>query len=132
MKDASRANSSNLNVIYVLVGNKLDLEDERAVTQEEAYQFADENDLLFFETSAKTGENIQKVFIHSSSFILDQIHQGTLSINESNGVWPDVIHRRTQKNNRRKSDENCQRTFCSQIHKFVRNYFCCCFCDNEK
>ena len=132
MKDAYSANSCNLNVIYVLVGNKLDLEDERVVTQEEAYQFAEENDLLFFETSAKTGENVKKVFIHSSSFILDQIHQGTLSIDQSNGVWRDVIHRRTPTNNRRTNDEKSQRTVCNHIHEFVRKYFCCCFCDNEK
>ena len=42
LKDAYSANSCNLNVIYVLVGNKLDLEDERVVTQEKAYQFADQ------------------------------------------------------------------------------------------
>ena len=132
MKDAYSANSCNLNVIYVLVGNKLDLEDERVVTQEEAYQFADENDLLFFETSAKTGENVKKVFIHSSSFILDQIHQGTLSIDESNGVWRDVIHPRTYTNNKRTSEGKGQRTFCSRVHKFVRKYIFCCCCDNEE
>ena len=126
MKDAKY--NCNLNVIYVLVGNKSDLEDERVVTQEEAYQFADENDLLFFETSARTGENVQKVFMHSSSFILDQIHQGTLSIDQNNGVWRDVIPRTTPPNDRRRS----QRTVCSRIRKFVRNYFCCCLCDNKK
>lgn len=35
-----------------LIGNKADLESAREVTYEEAKRFADENDLLFTETSA--------------------------------------------------------------------------------
>lgn len=44
------------------MGNKCDLEENRAVTREEAEQFAFENDAPYFETSAKTGENVQRVF----------------------------------------------------------------------
>ena len=43
-----------------LVGNKLDLEDKRQVSYEEGKNFADENDLLFFETSARDGNNIKE------------------------------------------------------------------------
>lgn len=35
-----------------LIGNKADLESTREVTYEEAKQFADENGLMFVETSA--------------------------------------------------------------------------------
>ena len=42
-----------LQVIF-LIGNKSDLNESRDVTYEEAKQFADENGLLFIETSAKT------------------------------------------------------------------------------
>lgn len=45
-----------------LVGNKTDLEDQREVTVEEAKQYAEENDLLFMECSAKSASNINEIF----------------------------------------------------------------------
>lgn len=46
----------------VIVGNKCDLEKNRAVSYEEGQEVANENDALFFETSAKSGQNVQNVF----------------------------------------------------------------------
>jgi Ras-related protein Rab-6A len=43
------------NVIVVLVGNKTDLEEERQVTAQEAESRAQELDVMWIETSAKTG-----------------------------------------------------------------------------
>ena len=48
-------------VVMVLVGNKSDLE-ERQVSTEEGQKLAEKNGMLFFETSAKTGENVEKLF----------------------------------------------------------------------
>ncbi|EGD72606.1 GTPase [Salpingoeca rosetta] len=45
-----------------LIGNKCDLEHRREVSFEEGQRFAMENGLVFFETSAKTGENVEKAF----------------------------------------------------------------------
>lgn len=45
-----------------LVGNKLDLEEEREVSWKEGEEAALSNDLCFFETSALTGINIVEVF----------------------------------------------------------------------
>ena len=42
----------------ILIGNKCDLSNERKVTEEEGKKLADEFGLLFFETSAKTGYNV--------------------------------------------------------------------------
>ena len=46
----------------VLCGNKLDRESDRQVSSDEAEAFAHEMQLHLFETSAKTGENIEDVF----------------------------------------------------------------------
>ena len=49
--------------IFVLVGNKMDLEDKRAVSQREAEDLAAEKGFLFHEISAKTEDKIQELFI---------------------------------------------------------------------
>ena len=47
----------------VLFGNKIDLEEEqRQIKKEEAEQFAQENNLIYFETSAKTKQGIVEGF----------------------------------------------------------------------
>jgi len=48
--------------IFVLVGNKIDLEDKRVVQKKEAEDFATEKGFLFYEVSAKTGEKVQELF----------------------------------------------------------------------
>ena len=53
------------NVFKFLVGNKMDLVDERKVSFEEAKQYADEHDLPYIETSAKEGININELFDNS-------------------------------------------------------------------
>jgi small GTP-binding protein len=47
-------------VVAVLIGNKVDLADKRDVTKEEAQSFAAANKMLYFETSAKTGEQLNE------------------------------------------------------------------------
>ncbi|XP_020340891.1 ras-related protein Rab-6A isoform X4 [Oncorhynchus tshawytscha] len=49
-------------VIIMLVGNKTDLADKRQITTEEGEQRAKELNVLFIETSAKTGYNIKQLF----------------------------------------------------------------------
>lgn len=46
----------------ILIGNKLDLESKRKVTIDEAVFFSQKEEIDYFETSAKTGENVQDVF----------------------------------------------------------------------
>ena len=67
-----------------LIGNKIDLENKREVSYEEGKNFAEENDLLFFETSAKEGNNIQEIFVQSATNILDKINNGEIKLETSN------------------------------------------------
>jgi len=59
------------NVNKLLVGNKCDLEDKRAVTFEEAKEFADANGMPFLETSAKRAINVEKAFTTMAGQIKD-------------------------------------------------------------
>ncbi|MHA1340400.1 MAG: Rab family GTPase [Promethearchaeota archaeon] len=47
---------------FILVGNKTDLMDERVVSKSEGQKLAEELGADFFETSAKTGENVEEIF----------------------------------------------------------------------
>ena len=57
---------ANENIIIALAGNKADLvaeqPDKRAVQTADAEAYAREANLLFFETSAKTAENVKELF----------------------------------------------------------------------
>lgn len=53
---------SDENVPFLLVGNKCDLEDKRQVTNAEAQERAQQWNVPYVETSAKTKHNVDKVF----------------------------------------------------------------------
>ena len=69
-------NQSPKTIFIVLVGNKCDLEDKRQVTYEEGKDLADKNELLFFESSAKDGINVDDIFVNSAKEISKKIEQG--------------------------------------------------------
>ena len=82
-------------MIITLVGNKVDLEDSRQVEKgvskntiycnyvrkyhnkilQDANQYAKEQQLTFFETSAKSGENIDELFTALGKFCNNQQHK---------------------------------------------------------
>ena len=69
---------SNINkeeAIFILVGNKIDLTEERKVKEEEAKKYADEHNYIFQELSALTGDGIQELFLNK---LLTQIRNHLL------------------------------------------------------
>ena len=51
-------------VATLLLGNKCDLTDERVISKEQAQALAEENNMIYFETSAREGKGVQEAFEH--------------------------------------------------------------------
>ena len=58
-----------------LVGNKSDKENERMITAKKGELFAKNNGLLFFESSAKTGKNVDLIFMEFKNLNKDPVFQ---------------------------------------------------------
>ena len=56
----------------VLIGNKCDLVDKREVTEEEIEEFTKDNHIIYFETSAKDGKNIDECFYFIAEKLVKQ------------------------------------------------------------
>ena len=63
---------SNPDAKVFLIGNKIDLENERKVTKEQGEKFCKENNINeFMESSAKTGVNAQNIFIKAAQTLYE-------------------------------------------------------------
>eukprot|EP00695_Tsukubamonas_globosa_P003075 TRINITY_DN457_c0_g1_i1.p1 TRINITY_DN457_c0_g1~~TRINITY_DN457_c0_g1_i1.p1 ORF type:complete len:122 (+),score=44.39 TRINITY_DN457_c0_g1_i1:323-688(+) len=74
-------NLTNPHTVIMLIGNKLDLAQQREVSFEEASRFAEENGLIYVEASAKTGKNVEEAFLQTARKIYDSIESGQLDLN---------------------------------------------------
>ena len=64
---------SNPDAKVFLIGNKIDLENERKITREQGENYAKTNKFnLFIESSAKTGFNSKKIFIKAAKMLYDE------------------------------------------------------------
>jgi small GTP-binding protein len=71
VKELKSNNSPDTKLI--LVGNKLDLQDKREISYEEGKKFAKDFGFIdFFETSAKTGENVQTMFKKAAMLLYEE------------------------------------------------------------
>lgn len=102
-------NLASPNIIIILVGNKKDLEEQREVTFLEASNFAQENDLIFLETSAKTGENVEESFLKCAKTILAKIETGEIDVESpSSGIqFSDQAIRNNIQNRQKASSSGC-------------------------
>ncbi|MFX1450538.1 MAG: Rab family GTPase [Promethearchaeota archaeon] len=65
--------------LFLLVGNKLDLNGERVVSSEEGKRKAAEFGFDFFETSAKTGQNVKDLFHFIGKKMVDKKNRSNLN-----------------------------------------------------
>ncbi|KAL6406458.1 Ras-related protein RABB1b [Ilyonectria robusta] len=74
-------------IVVILVGNKADLahqeDNKREVTREEAEEWARRNGVMeYVETSAKSGENVEKAFMRVAERIYNNIQAGKYDLND--------------------------------------------------
>ena len=76
-----KENADNIDNLFIyLIGNKIDLEDKRQVSFEEAKEYASKKNMPYIEVSAKTGQNIKKLFDEMiKGSILNIINKGNLN-----------------------------------------------------
>ncbi len=88
--------TASANAMIVLVGNMLDLESKRTVSKEKGEEFKIRENLdAFVETSAKSGQNVQELFIRTAKTLFwrdreKYIPKEAVKIGSKNSV----IHRR--------------------------------------
>jgi len=78
LKEVKQYANQEKDKTIILVGNKCDLTDEREVSTEEGAAYAKTNGLLFIETSAKTGENVDEAFLQLAKEIYEKMRKGVL------------------------------------------------------
>jgi GTPase SAR1 family protein len=88
LQEAKRQIEPN-NAIFMLVGTKVDKDNLREVPQEQAQQFADYHNLLYCETSSKTGHNVEKTFADMGLKIYEMIQDGKFKMQDGwEGIRP--------------------------------------------
>ena len=84
-----------------LVGNKLDLsDDKRIVTVEEGQKLAEENNMKFYEGSGQNGENVEEIFIQMAEKVYENIINDKDSFQSSSS--------KLNKNNQKKKKKCCK------------------------
>ena len=71
LKEAREHGGEKMEVL--LVGNKCDRETARNVTYEEGQRLAQNNNISFLETSAKTNQNVEQAFTIAASHVLQKV-----------------------------------------------------------
>ena len=101
-----KENSDNLNNLFIyLIGNKNDMEEKREVSFQEATDFAKDKKLPYIEVSAKTGNNIKKLF--------DEVIKGAMT------------KMLTNENKENSVNESIRLSFLDKEEKIPKNSACC-------
>ncbi|XP_023300824.2 ras-related protein Rab-21 [Lucilia cuprina] len=62
-------------IILAIAGNKIDLEEHRTVMEEDALSYAESVGAHYFETSAKTNDNVEEVFVELTRLMVQHAQQ---------------------------------------------------------
>ena len=73
---------ANKNIHLVLVGNKIDLEQDRRITKENAEDLANQYGMDLYEVSALSGDNIDNIFSGICKFFSQKIDDGVYDLDD--------------------------------------------------
>ena len=68
-----KSNNRIEELFICLVGNKIDLEDKRVISTEDGEKYAKENNINFFEVSAKSGKGVNDLFNAAIKGSMDKV-----------------------------------------------------------
>ena len=71
--------NADKDILIILIGNKRDLMDNREVSVEEAQTKAEQYNIAYMETSAKSGDNISKAFTE----LVEQVYKANITMLQS-------------------------------------------------
>ena len=97
LKDNNQINELDI----CLVGNKIDLEG-RVITREEGEKFALDNDIKYFEVSAKTSEGIEELFTSVTKGAVDKIFQANKEDNDDKKQIFEYLDKRSHRKKKKK------------------------------
>ena len=101
-----RENADNIDNLFIyLIGNKNDLEDKRKVSFKEANEYAKQKNIPYIEVSAKTGDNIKKLF--------EDMVKGTMTY---------MLNKLKKENT---TNQTIRLSFLDKEEKIVKNERCC-------
>ena len=93
-------NNGPKSITLVLVGNKSDLENNRVISYEEGEDLANRFNMKFYETSACTGKNIDKLFYETTEKIIKGIENNLYDLsNDECGITPGSGRKKNDTNN---------------------------------
>ena len=75
----------------VLIGNKSDLKENREISDEEINKFAINNNIKYFETSAKNGNNIEECFYYIAEKLMKDMKEKGEDNNDNNIIKSDNL-----------------------------------------
>ena len=83
----------------MLIGNKADLEDEREVSKEEGEQLAQMLECKYYETSAKTGQNVNEALdeIARTTYLIwkkSNENRNSIRISQADSVKPSIVEKK--------------------------------------
>jgi len=99
--------------VLCLIGNKSDLEESRQVSKAEAMEYAIKNNLKYLETSAKTNNNIENVFVYVASALYSDVKK--INTSEKNNYTYEMGKSKTLNLNdssTKQTDENIKKNSC--------------------
>ena len=92
-------NNNKMSIGKMLIGNKADLEDEREVSKEEGEQLAKLLDCKYYETSAKTGQNVNEALdeIARTTYLIwkkSNENRNSIRISQADSVKPSIVEKK--------------------------------------